>query len=80
MRVEILRCFKSNGYVYGEYYVHDSNGRKELVFQNGTDIKVITHFNGKKVEDCVVGPTLKVIEAVMGAATTYLQEREGNHT
>ena len=75
MRVEILRCFKNNGKVYGEYYVYDSNGDKELVIQNEMDLKVVAHFNGKKVEDCIVRPTLKVIEAVIMASVEYLKER-----
>lgn len=75
MRVEILKCFKVDGYVYGEYYVYDSNGNKHFVFQNEKDIKAVEHFKGKKVEDCVVRPTQKVIDAVIMASVEYLKER-----
>ena len=47
MKVEIIRCFESDGIPYGEYYVESGN-RKEFVFQNGKDVKIITHFRGKK--------------------------------
>lgn len=76
MKVEVLKCFKDDNGVYGEYYVYDANGNKFLVFQNEMDIKVVTHFKGKKIEDCIVRPTQKVIDAVTSATITYLQEKE----
>lgn len=76
MKIEVLRRFKNDGCVYGEYYIHDSKGNKYLVSQNEMDIKIITHFKGKKVEDCVVRPTQEVIDAVIMASVEYLKESD----
>lgn len=71
MKIEILRCFRNDDAVYGEYYIYD-DVRKYLCFQNGTDIKLLLHLYGKRIEDCVANPTQKVIEAVLATSKEYL--------
>lgn len=76
MKVEVLKCFKTEQGLCGEFYVYDSNGRKELVLENCNNIKVFAHFSGKTIEDCLVNPTSKVREAVLIASIEYLRGSE----
>lgn len=71
MKIEVLRCFKNDEVVYGEYYVYE-DGKKYLCFQNGEDIKILVHWFGKQVADCVTKPTQKVVEAIHRVSEEYL--------
>lgn len=71
MKIEILRCFKNDDVVYGEYYVY-KDCKKYLCFQNGEDIKILDHCFGKQVADCVAKPTQKVVEAIHRVSKEYL--------
>lgn len=64
MEVEILRHWKRDDEEYGEYYIHYGDG-KYLCFQNGNDIKILGHWKGRSVRDCVSKPTRKVIDAIL---------------
>lgn len=75
MKVEILRCWKTKYGICGEYYVTATTGEKELVIQNCNDIRVIAHWLEKKVEDCIMRPTSKVVEAVTMATVEYLKNQ-----
>lgn len=71
MKIEILRCFKNDDAVYGEYYVYE-NDKKYLCFQNGEDVELLVHWRGKQVTDCITKPTRKVVEAIHKISEEYL--------
>ena len=75
MRVEVLRCFKTDLGIHGEYYVYDSQDRKTLVLQNENDIKGFIHLRGKKVEDCILSVMQAVKDAVIMASVEYLKNK-----
>lgn len=77
MEVEVLKCFKTKDGLYGEYYVTEGDS-KFLVFQNCNDIKLIVHWQGKKVEDCITRPTQAVKDAILMASIDYLQKIKGD--
>lgn len=76
MIVEVLRCFKTDDGISGEYYISDGDS-KHFVFQNCGDIKIIVHWQGKKVEDCVTRPTQKAKDAIIMASIEYLKQMKG---
>lgn len=71
IKVEVLKCFKQDNRIYGEFYVHLGDVR-ELVIQNGVDIVIIPHVLGAEVKDCIKQPSRKVREAIANAAEEYL--------
>lgn len=70
MRVQILRHWVRDEEEYGEYYIYNE-GMKYLCFQNGDDIKVLGHWVGKSVKDCLSKPTEEAIEAIKRAVKSY---------
>lgn len=76
MKVEVLRCFKMDGKVYGEYYVVENNS-KTLAFQNGDDIKIIAHFLDRPIKECIARPTKGVVDLIAKASCKYLNTKEG---
>jgi len=71
MKIEILRCFENDRIVYGEYYITDDDS-KYLCFQNGNDIQLLVHWQGKSVKECIEKPTKKVVDAVLKISREYL--------
>lgn len=76
MKVEVLRCFKMDGKVYGEYYVVENNSRT-LAFQNGDDIKIIAHFLDRPIKECIARPTQEVVDLITKASCKYLDTKGG---
>lgn len=76
MEVEVLRCFKTDNGLCGEYYISEGDS-KHLAFQNYGDIKLIVHWQGKKVEDCITRPTQEAKDAIIMASIEYLKQMKG---
>ena len=76
LEVEVLRCFKTDKGIYGEYFVIDTQGRKTLILQNENSIKGFMHLRDKKVDDCLLGVTQEVKDAIKKASDDYLASKE----
>ena len=74
IKVEVLKCFKQDNRIYGEFYVTDEldSQTNYLVIQNELDIVVIDHLLHKTVEGCMLRPNRKVREAIACAVDKYL--------
>jgi hypothetical protein len=75
MKIDVLKCFETEQGICGEYYAYDKNGSKYLVLKNCNDIKVFSHYLGKKIEDCLGEATTEVKQAILIASTEYLKAK-----
>ena len=75
MKVDVLRCWKSEHGVSGEYYVYDDySDNKYFIIQNCNDIKAVAHYADRKVEECIARPTQAVKDAIIMASVEYLKQ------
>lgn len=80
MKIEILRCFKTDFGMCGEYYLHHENGGKDLIVQNCNDIKAIPHWQEKRVRDCITEITQEVADDIIIASIEYLKRMQEDKT
>ena len=61
LNITKLRYFKKDNKKYGDFYVTTTNG-DYFTYLNADEIKILPHFLGEKVENCIVKPTKRFKE------------------